>query len=442
LQSDCALVRGSPASSTPKGNRRFWRAGRPDEFAVAFDLEGLSPASFDTRSFPMDFALNDEQRMLIETVRAFIANELAPLEDEIESSGELKPEVARAIHEKAKALGLYAMNIPVEFGGGGLSAVDHMLAEEQFGRTTDILIRRAFGNVYEMLLECRGEQVERWLKPTVRGERVCSVAITEPGAGSDAAGIKTRAARDGSGWRLTGGKHFISDGLVSDFFLVTAITDPTKGAKGISMFLVDKDLPGFAVGRDQPMMGLRGTSHVELFFDDTPVEPIALLGREGEGLRLALSTLGRVRLAQVGARAIGKATHVLDKTVAYARERKQFGQSIGEFQMVQQMVADSVIEINCARLLLHRAAFELDQGNDARDLIAMVKVNAAETLGRVVDRAVQIFGGMGFCKDLPIERYYRDARIYRIFDGASEIHRFTIARAALKRGAAMFDIGA
>jgi len=389
----------------------------------------------------MDFALNDEQRMLIETVRAFIANELAPLEDEIESSGELKPEVARAIHEKAKALGLYAMNIPIEFGGGGLSAVDHMLAEEQFGRTTDILIRRAFGNVYEMLLECRGEQVERWLKPTVRGERVCSVAITEPGAGSDAAGIKTRAARDGSGWRLTGGKHFISDGLVSDFFLVTAITDPTKGARGISMFLVDKDLPGFAVGRDQPMMGLRGTSHVELFFDDTPVEPVALLGREGEGLRLALSTLGRVRLAQVGARAIGKATHVLDKTVAYARERKQFGQSIGEFQMVQQMVADSIIEINCARLLLHRAAFELDQGADARDLIAMVKVNAAETLGRVVDRAVQIFGGMGFCKDLPIERYYRDARIYRIFDGASEIHRFTIARAALKRGAAMFDIG-
>ncbi len=390
----------------------------------------------------MDFALNDEQRMLIETVRAFIANELAPLEDEIESSGALKPDVARAIHQKARALGLYAMNIPVELGGGGLSAVDQMLAEEQFGRTTDILIRRAFGNVYEMLLECRGEQIERWLKPAVRGERVCSIAITEPAAGSDAAGIKTRAARDGAGWRLTGGKHFISDGAFSDFFLVTAITDPAAGARGISMFLVDKNLPGLAVGRDQPMMGLRGTSHVELFFDDTPVEPVALLGREGEGLRLALSTLGRVRLAQVGARAIGKATHVLDKTVAHARERKQFGRSIGEFQMVQQMVADSVIEINCARLLLHRAAFELDQGNDARDLIAMVKVNAAETLGRVVDRAVQIFGGMGFCKDLPIERYYRDARIYRIFDGASEIHRFTIARAALKRGAAMFDIGA
>ena len=390
----------------------------------------------------MDFALSEEQRMLVETLRTFIATELAPLEAEIEATGVLRPELARAIHEKAKALGLYAMNIPAELGGGGLGAVDQMLAEEQFGRTSDILIRRAFGNVYEMLLECRGEQVERWLKPTVRGERTASIAITEPGAGSDAAGIKTRAVRDGAGWRLTGGKHFISDGAFSDFFLVTAVTDASAGAKGISMFLVDKGLPGFTVGRDQPMMGLRGTSHVELAFDDTPLEAIALLGAEGAGLRLALSTLGRVRLAQVGARAVGKATLVLEKTIAYAKERRQFGQPIGDFQMVQQMIADSIIEVNCARLLLHRAAFEIDAGRDARDLIAMVKVNAAETLGRIVDRAVQIFGGMGFCKDLEIERYYRDARIYRIFDGASEVHRFTLARSALRRDASLYDIGA
>ncbi|MBL8587291.1 MAG: acyl-CoA dehydrogenase family protein [Methylobacteriaceae bacterium] len=390
----------------------------------------------------MDFLLSDEQRMLIDTVRGFIATELAPLEEEVETNGALSPDKARAIHEKARALGLYAMNIPEEHGGGGLCAVDHMLVEEQFGHTTDILIRRAFGNVYEMLLECRGEQVERWLRPCVRGERVCSIAITEPGAGSDAAGIRTRALRDGAGWRLTGSKHFISDGLVSDFFLVTAVTDPSAGARGISMFLVDKGLPGFAIGRDQPMMGLRGTSHVELSFDETPLEPVALLGAEGQGLRLALTTLGRVRLAQVGARAVGKATHVLALTIDYARERKQFGQALGDFQMVQQMIADSIIEVNCARLLLLRAAAELDAGRDGRDLIAMVKVNAAETLGRVVDRAVQIFGGMGFCKDLPIERYYRDARIYRIFDGASEIHRFTIARNAMKQGAALYDIGA
>ena len=390
----------------------------------------------------MDFALSAEQKMLVETIRSFIATELAPLEDEIEATGALRPELARSVHEKAKALGLYAMNIPAELGGGGLGAVDQMIAEEQFGRTTDILIRRAFGNVYEMLLECKGEQVERWLKPAITGERTASIAITEPGAGSDAAGIKTRAVRDGAGWKLTGNKHFISDGVFSDFFLVTAVTDPAAGAKGISMFLVDKGLPGFSIGRDQPMMGIRGTSHVELFFDETPVEAVALLGSEGAGLRLALSTLGRVRLAQVGARAVGKATMVLEKTISYARERKQFGQAIGDFQMVQQMISDSIIEVNCARLLLHRAAFEIDSGRDARDLIAMVKVNAAETLGRVVDRAVQIFGGIGFCKDLAIERYYRDARIYRIFDGASEVHRFTIARSALRRDASLYDIGA
>lgn len=388
----------------------------------------------------MHSSLTDEQRLLVKTVRDFIAAELAPLEEGIEQTGTLPADVAASIHAKAKALGLYAMNMPEALGGGGLSAVDRMLVEEQFGRTTDILIRRAFGNVYEMLLECRGRQIDRWLKPSVCGDRVCSIAITEPEAGSDAAGIRTRAVREGAGWRLTGRKHFISDGLVSDFFLVTAVTDPTKGPKGISMFLVDKGLPGFSIGRDQPMMGLRGTSHVELFFDETPLEAEALLGSEGDGLKLALSTLGVVRLAQVGARAVGKAAHVLELTLDHARGRKQFGQALGDFQMVQQMIADSVIDINCARLLVLRAAAEIDAGHDARDLIAMVKVHAAEALGRVVDRAVQIFGGMGFCKDLPIERYYRDARIYRIFDGASEIHRHVIARSALKHGAALFDV--
>jgi acyl-CoA dehydrogenase len=388
----------------------------------------------------MNFALTEEQTLLTRTIRDFITRELAPLENEIEATGVLKPEIATAIHQKSRALGLYAMNIPMEHGGGGLSALDQMLVEEQFGRTTDILVRRAFGNVYEMLLECQGEQVARWLHPCVNGTRVCSIAITEPGAGSDAAGIRTRATRDGDGWRLNGTKHFISDGLVSDFFLVTAVTDPSAGAKGISMFLVDKGLAGFTIGRDQPMMGLRGTSHVELAFDDVSLDSITLLGQPGAGLRLALSTLGRVRLAQVGARAVGKATYVLELAINHAKERKQFGKALGEFQMVQQMIADSIIEVNCARLLLHRAAWELDQGRDGRDLIAMVKVNASETLGRVVDRAVQIFGGMGFCKDMPIERYYRDARIYRIYDGASEIHRFTLARSAAKSGNVLFDI--
>lgn len=388
----------------------------------------------------MDFALNDEQKMMIETVRRFVKDELKPLENEVEADGALDPAKARAIHEKAKSLGLYALNIPAELGGGGLSAIDRILCEEQFGHTSDILIRRAFGNVYEPLLVCKGEQIERWLKPTVRGERTCSIAITEPGAGSDAQGIKTNAKKttvDGkTSWVLNGSKHFISDGEWSDFFLVSAKT----GDKEISMFMVDKGLPGFTVGKDQKMMGLRGTPHVELFFDNVALEPIALLGEEGQGFKLAMGALNVVRLAQVGARAVGKATHVLELMTAYANDRTQFGSRIGDFQMVQQMLADSVIEINAARLMVLHAAWMIDVGQDPRDWIAMVKVQAAEMLGRVVDRGVQIFGGMGFCKELPIERYYRDARVYRIFDGTSEIHRSVIARSVLKRGAALFDV--
>jgi acyl-CoA dehydrogenase len=384
----------------------------------------------------MDFSLNDEQKMMIDTVRRFIAEELKPLEDEIENQGFLDDAKARAIHEKTKSLGLYGMNMPADLGGGGLSNLDRILCEEQFGHTTDILIRRAFGNVYEPLLHCKGEQVERWLKPAIAGTRTCAITITESGAGSDAAGIKTHAKKTETGWVLNGSKHFISDGEWSDFFLVSAKT----GEKEISMFMVDKGLSGFTVGKDQKMMGIRGTPHLELFFDNVPLEPIALLGGEGQGFKLAMGALNVVRLAQVGARAVGKATHVCELMLDYANDRKQFNTRIGDFQMVQQMLADSVIEINAARWMVYQAAWMLDQGFDAREQIAMVKVHAAETLGRVVDRAVQVFGGMGFCKELPIERYYRDARIYRIFDGTSEIHRGVIAKSALKKGAVLFDV--
>ena len=388
----------------------------------------------------MDFALNDEQRMMIDTVRRFIAEELKPLEDGIEATGALDAAHANAIHTKAKQLGLYGMNMPAELGGGGLSNLDRILCEEQFGHTSDILIRRAFGNVYEPLLHCQGEQVERWLKPAIEGKRTCAICITEPGAGSDAAGIKTHAKKTlvngKEGWVLNGSKHFISDGEWSDFFLVSAKT----GEKEISMFMVDKGLPGFTVGKDQKMMGLRGTPHLELFFDNVPLEGAALLGAEGQGFKLAMGALNVVRLAQVGARAVGKASHVCELMLNYANDRKQFNTKIGDFQMVQQQIADSVIEINAARWMVYHAAWMLDQGLDAREQIAMVKVHAAETLGRVVDRAVQVFGGMGFCKELPIERYYRDARIYRIFDGTSEIHRGVIAKQVMKKGASLHDL--
>ena len=373
---------------------------------------------------------------MVDTVRRFISEELKPLEDEVEEKGFLERAHANAIYEKSKALGLFAMNMPIDLGGGGLSNLDRILCEEQFGHTTDILVRRAFGNVYEPLLHCKSGQIERWLKPTIEGKRTCSICITEPGAGSDAAGIKTHAKKNEKGWVLSGSKHFISDGEWSDFFLVSAKT----GEKEISMFMVDKGLTGFTVGKDQKMMGLRGTPHLELFFDNVQLEDAALLGEVGQGFKLAMGALNVVRLAQVGARAVGKASHVCEMMLSYANDRQQFSTRISDFQMVQKMLADSVIEINAARWMVYQAAWMLDQGLDAREQIAMVKVHAAETLGRVVDRAVQVFGGMGYCKELPIERYYRDARIYRIYDGTSEIHRSVIAKSTLKKGAALFDI--
>jgi len=388
----------------------------------------------------MDFELTHEQKMLVQTIRDFIAAELLPFEKEVEESGMLDPEKAHEIQQKSIKLGLYALNVPESFGGGGLSTLDWMLAEEQFGHTTDILVRRAFGNVYDLLFKGTQEQVERWLLPSVLGERVFSIAFTEPEAGSDAAAIKTRAERNATGWTINGRKHFISDGEYSDFFIITAKTDPDAGHHGISTFIIDKETPGLIVGRDQPMMGLRGTSHVELFFDDVKLGPESLLGIEGEGFKLALETLGRVRLAQIGARAVGKATRILDLTVDYARERSQFGKSIDKFQMIQQMLADSAIEINSARLALLQTAWEADHERDVSARISMIKVQAAETLCRVADRAVQIYGGLGYCRDLPIERYYRDARIYRIYDGTSEIHRTIIARAISKEDQNLYNL--
>ena len=387
----------------------------------------------------MDFKLSEEQRLLVSTIRTFIRRELKPLEQDIEETGRLDDTVAANLRKKSQALGLYAVNIPLEYGGGGLSVLDWMIAEEQFGRTSDLLIRRAFGNVYEILLEGSAAQKNSYLLPAVRGERTFSVAFTEPEAGSDAAAITTRATRSNDGWVLNGAKHFISDGEYSDFFVVTAVTDPTATAHRISTFIVEKGMLGFSVGRDQPMMGLRGTSHVEMRFEDVHLGPQHLLGQEGQGLKLAYSTLGRVRLAQVAARAVGKATLVMNMSLEYAQQRRQFGAAIGDFQMIQQMLSDSAMEINACRLALWQIASRIDAGEEMRGGISMLKVQTSEMLGRVVDRAVQIFGGAGYCRDLPIERYFRDARISRIYDGSSEIHRMVLAKQLMKGDVSLYD---
>ncbi|OBZ95854.1 acyl-CoA dehydrogenase [Pararhizobium polonicum] len=383
----------------------------------------------------IDFSLTDDSRLLVETVRRFVEAEVQPLEEATEHDARIPPEELKRVKTKAQELGLFAMNMPEDVGGGGLSCVDHCLVEEEFGKTSDALIRRVFGQVYPMLLACKDEQRGKYLLPTVRGEKICAMAITEPGAGSDAASISTTADLDGDEWVLSGTKHFISDGDIADYVIVMALTDKEKRARGgITLFLVDKDTPGFKVARNQPMMGHRGYGHAELVFDNCRIPASAVLGEVGNGFKLIMKSVLEIRLAHIGARAVGMATRALELMRKYAGERKQFGQPIGEFQMVQKLIADSAIEIFGVKMMVLNAAWEIDQGMEPRDKVSMIKVAASEMQGRVVDRAIQVFGGMGFTKEMPLERMYRDARVTRIYDGTSEIHRMLIARSTIKNG--------
>jgi acyl-CoA dehydrogenase len=383
----------------------------------------------------IDFSIPDDTRLLVDTVRKFVETEVHPLEEQVESTATVSPDILKTVKTKAQALGLFAMNMPTEVGGGGLSCVEHCLVEEELGKTSDALIRRVFGQVYPMLMACQGEQVEKYLLPTVKGDLICAMAITEPGAGSDAASISTTADRDGGAWVLNGTKHFISDGDIADYVIVMALTDREKRARGgITLFLVDKGTPGFSVARTQPMMGHRGYGHAELIFDQCRIPAGAVLGDIGAGFKLIMQSVLQIRLAHIGARAVGMAQRALEMMRTHAAERRQFGQPIGDFQMVQKLIADSATEIFAVKMMVTNAAWEIDQGLEPRDKVSMVKVAASEMQGRVVDHAIQVFGGMGFSKDLPLERMYRDARVTRIYDGTSEIHRMLIARSTIKNG--------
>jgi acyl-CoA dehydrogenase len=383
----------------------------------------------------IDFSVPDDTRLLIDTVRRFVETEVHPLEDEVERTATVPAEALKIMKSRAQALGLFAMNMPAEVGGGGLTCVQHCLVEEELGKTSDALIRRVFGQVYPMLMACQGDQVGKYLLPTVKGDLICAMAITEPGAGSDAASISTTAHLEGGEWVLNGTKHFISDGDIADYVIVMALTDQDKRARGgITLFLVDRGTPGFSVARTQPMMGHRGYGHAELVFDQCRVPASAVLGEVGSGFKLIMKSVLQIRLAHIGARAVGMAQRALEMMRKYAGDRRQFGQPIGDFQMVQKLIADSATEIFAVKMMVMNAAWEIDQGLEPRDKVSMIKVAASEMQGRVVDRAIQVFGGMGFSKDLPLERMYRDARVTRIYDGTSEIHRMLVARSTIKNG--------
>ena len=332
-------------------------------------------------------------------------------------------------------LGFYAMNMPKEVGGGGLSTYEMCLVEEQLGQTSDALIRRVFGQVYPMLMACNPDQRKMYLTPTIKGEKICAMAITEPGAGSDAAAISTTAKLDGDEWVLNGVKLFISDGDIADYVIVMALTDAEKRARGgITLFLVDKGTRGFSITRTQSMMGHRGYGHAEILFDDCRIPKDAVLGEVGNGFRLIMQSVADVRLCHIGARSAGMAQRVVDMIRDHATTRRQFGQPIGDFQMVQKMIADAATEIYATRCMVLDCAQDIDRGRNTRQKISMVKVYASEMLCKVADTGIQIFGGSGYTTDFPLERIYRDARVTRIYDGTSEVHRMLIAKNVLANG--------
>ena len=382
----------------------------------------------------MDFTLTSEQRLIAETVRSFVENELYPHEDEVERLDEIPAGLASAIRGKALAAGLYAANMPAELGGGGLDALSVVLVERELGRASyglQMLVERP-SNV---LLACEGEQRECYLLPAIRGERHDCVAMTEPGAGSDVRSMTTRAVRDGGDYVINGTKHFISHADVADFIILFAATGEEHTSRGprklITTLLVDKATPGLAVRRGPHCVSNRGYHQCELVFTDCRVPMANRLGEEGRGFDLLGQWLGATRLT-VAATSVGRARRVLEAATEWAARRYQFGQPIGRFQGVGFQLADLATELEAAELLTLRAGARLDQGTMTDSDAAMAKVYASEMLGHVTDAAVQIFGGMGLMSDLPVERWWRDARVERIWDGTSEIQRHIISRALLR----------
>ena len=386
----------------------------------------------------MQFELNTEQKMIVDTVRAFVENELYPHEDEVERLDAVPPALAKSIQAKAIEVGLYAANMPAELGGGGLDNFSITLMERELGRASYGL-QRVVARPSNILRACEGKQIEEYLLPTIRGERHDCLAMTEPNAGSDVRGMQTKAVRDGAGedadYIINGTKHFISHADMSDFVILFAATgsEETKHGpkKKITGFLVDLNSPGLTVRRGPACVSHRGYHQCELFFTDCRVPAYKRLGEEGKGFDLMGEWLGATRLT-VAATSVGRGRRVMDMATQWAATRKQFGQSIGKFQGTGFKLADMATELEAAELLTLQAAWKCDQGTMTDSDAAMAKLFATETLARVTDQSLQIFGGMGLMNQLPIERFWRDARVERIWDGTSEIQRHIISRAMLR----------
>jgi len=382
----------------------------------------------------MQLSLTPEQQMLVDSVRRFVDAELVPYEEEVERTDHVRPDLIAQIRERAIAAGFYAANMPEELGGGGLDHVSLALMERELGRTA-FALQYIVARPSNILRACKGEQIERYLLPTIRGERVECLAMTEPNAGSDLRSMQTRAVRDGDHYVINGTKHFISYADVADYivlFAASGVEETPRGQrKRITAFLVDKDTPGLEVRLGSRAVSHRGFHHCELIFRDCRVGVNQILGEEHRGFDVANEWLGGTRLT-VAAQCVGRAQRALEMATEWAATRKQFGQPIGKFQGTSFKLADMATEIAAAELLVLKAAWKADEGTAADEDFAMAKLYATEMLGRVTVHAVQIFGGMGLMVELPIELFWWDARVERIGDGTSEFQRHNISRALLR----------
>jgi len=380
----------------------------------------------------MDFELSENIRLMRDTARRFVKNDLEPISQKVEE----EEKIPESIVQKMREMGFFGLSIPEEYGGMGLGTLGECVLNEEFGKV-NACFRSRFGTnngigSQGILIDGTPEQKEKYLPRIASGEWTAAFALTEPNAGSDAANIQTKAEKKGDIYILNGLKHFITNGDIADVSTVMAVTDKTKGPRGVTAFIVEKTFPGFSVGKIDKKMGVHGNNTSELVFEDCQVPAGNIIGlQEGKGFSTAMKVLEKGRIT-IASSCVGTAQYCLDASIAHSKQRVQFGKPISVNQAIQWMLADMAIAIYTGRQIVYHTAWCRDQKQRVTQQAAMCKVYCTEMVNRVADSALQIHGGMGYMKESPIERIYRDMRLMRIFEGTSEVQRMVIARELLK----------
>jgi len=382
---------------------------------------------------PEDVLLSEELKMVRRTIRKWVDEEILPLEQEVDERDELWPELRERLLKRSKELGVWALSVPTEYGGQGMNVLGECVAAEAIGRASvPFWFFVDGGKPYLDLKFATPYQLDKFFLPQIRGEKFQCFCLTEPDAGSDTTAIKTYAVKKGNVWSINGMKSFASDGDIAGYLIVVARTDrQTEAKKGTTIFLVERETPGIQLIRVQRKMGHKGRNQVEFAFDDCRVPEENVYWKVNDGYRIALGTLGHLRLVYA-ARVLGQIERMLELSVDYAKRRVTFGKPIAARQAIQWMLVDMAVELFAGRAIVYGTAREIDKGLADPVKESMTKLYVTEAVCRAADNAVQVFGGIGLMKDVPIERLYRDARFFRIPEGTSEMHKIVIARALLR----------